>query len=214
MNNINLILSSSSLNRRELLQRLQIPFICNSPDVDESPIANESPVQTARRLAKIKAHKTLAQLDTIKLTQANKPIVIIGSDQVAFRGGEIFDKPITKERATSQLQQMQGRAITFYTAVHLIKVANGKNYKGGKRNIHELFGGVSTNVVFRKLTKMQIEKYIELDNPLSCAGSARCESLGIALLSNVESTDPTALIGLPLIMLCEFLDELGVNILK
>lgn len=205
MEKINLILSSSSQNRKELLYRLKIPFSCISPEIDESPLEGESPVEVGRRLARLKAEKTAEQL-IVDNKINNLPTLIIGSDQVAFRGKQMFEKPITRDKAIAQLQLMQGKNINFWTALHVIKLEKDKDS-------FTKSGGVMTNVNFRKLSIAQIEKYVDIDNPLTCAGSARCESLGIALLSSVESNDPTALIGLPLIMLTSFIQAFGYEVL-
>jgi len=204
MRKVNIILSSSSQNRKELLARLKVPFVTAAPNVDESILANETPVELGRRLAKAKAEKTASNLSKLKIKYPLAKKVIIGSDQVAFQKNQIFNKPETKEKAISQLQIMQGKSINFWTAIHLLLIEN-------ENIIAQQFGGVMTNVVFRKLKIEQIKKYVELDNPLTCAGSARCESLGIALLSSINSSDPTAIMGLPLVMLTQFMNNWGYD---
>lgn len=211
-----LILGSSSVNRRELLSRLRIPFESCTPDINEAPLPQETPIATAQRLAYEKGLRVVERVlneSPFERLQQEKNFVVIASDQVAFgqqvgQTQKIYDKPITRERAIEQLLEMQDGRIAFITALEVLLINSVS--RTIERRLH---GGVMTYAMFRPLTRAQIECYVDLDQPLQCAGSAKCESLGIALLSQVESTDPTALIGLPLILLTHFLNELDINVL-
>ena len=189
-----LILASTSRYRRELLERLRLPFDVRSPDIDETPRAGEPPAALAQRLALAKAHAVSA---------AHPDAVVIGSDQVADLDGEPIGKPGTHERAVAQLRAMRGRSVVFQTAVAVVRAATG--YVG-----HAL---VPVTVRFRALTDAQIEHYLRTEQPYDCAGSAKCETLGIALLDAIESDDPTALVGLPLIRTSALLREAGIDAL-
>lgn len=213
MNSPSIILGSSSVNRQALLSRLRIEFSTRSPNVDESPLAGESPVMTAQRLASLKADSVRTMIFSESANAENQRAIIITSDQVAFRAGAqdssaIFDKPLTRARAIAQLTNMQGQAIAFFTSLEVREINIAR-----QTTLRTLTGGVMTYAVFRSLTAQQIERYVDLDDPLQCAGAAKCESLGIALLSQVQSDDPTALIGLPLILLTDFLTSLEVPII-
>ncbi len=186
-----LVLASTSAYRRMLLERLQLPFETARPEVDESPLPGETPSATADRLALEKAR---AVADT------HPDALIIGSDQVAHMGSEVFGKPGTAERAVEQLQRMSGRTVVFHTALALLNTRTGSLHRES----------VPTRVRFRELTHAEIVRYVEKERPLDCAGSAKSEGLGIALLDALSGDDPTALIGLPLIALSRMLRAEGV----
>ena len=189
-----LILGSTSVYRRELLERLKIPFESAPPEVDETPIAGEMPADLARRLAMTKARAVAA-----RFPQA----VVIGSDQVADLDGEPLGKPGSHERATDQLRRMRGHSLVFQTAVAVICVATG----------FEQLELAPVRVKFRNLSDDEIETYLRIEKPYDCAGSAKSEGLGIALLESIESDDPTALVGLPLIRTCRMLIAAGIKLL-
>ncbi len=189
-----LVLASTSRYRRELLSRLHLPFEVIAPDVDESPLPEESPSQTALRLSVLKAQAAAGQFPDA---------LIIGSDQVLMLDADQLGKPGTYERAVAQLKRMQGKAMVFHTALTLL------NSKTGRAQTRDL----PTVVHIRKLTDAQIEAYLKKEQPYDCAGSARSESLGIALMERMDSPDPTALIGLPLMALTEMLLNEGVDVL-
>ncbi|KAF0843952.1 septum formation protein [Methylovorus glucosotrophus] len=191
---VELILASSSPFRRDLLTRLDIPFICCSPDIDESPLANEKPEDTALRLSQEKARKVAAQYPHA---------LIIGCDQVATLDGQQIGKPGTHAKAVRQLQSMRGREVTFHSALCLYNAATGT-----------IQADVVPYVVeFRMLSDAQIENYLHKEQPYNCAGSAKSEGLGIALIARMEGTDPNALIGLPLIRLITMLQNEGLTII-
>jgi septum formation protein len=190
-----LILGSTSRYRRELLQRLRLPFEVVSPQVDETPQAGEAPAALALRLALTKA-QTVAAL--------RPDAVVIGSDQVADLDGEPIGKPGNHERATAQLRRLSGRRVVFQTAVSVVCANTGY--------AQTLLAPVT--VQFRTLADAEIERYLRLEEPYDCAGSAKCETLGIALLDAIESDDPTALVGLPLIRTCRLLREAGLDPLR
>jgi septum formation protein len=188
-----LILGSTSRYRRELLERLRMPFDMESPQVDESPLPGETPSALAQRLALAKARAVaMAQTDDV---------VVIGSDQVADVDGEPIGKPGTHDRAMAQLRRMRGRSIIFQTAVAVVRPAHG----------FERCLLAAVRVVFRDLSDAEIERYLRLEQPYDCAGSAKSETLGIALLAAIESDDPTTLIGLPLIRTCTLLRDAGLD---
>ena len=189
-----LILGSTSRYRRELLQRLRVPFEVVSPDVDETPLANEAPQALATRLALAKA-KAVAAL--------HPNAVVIGSDQVADLNGEPLGKPGTHERAVLQLQRMRGQTVVFQTAVSVVCQASG----------FEQTELAQIKVRFRELSDAEIEAYLRAEEPYDCAGSAKSEGLGIALLDAIDNDDPTALIGLPLIRTCRMLRAAGIDLL-
>lgn len=191
LNQPRLVLASTSIYRRELLARLQIPFETASPDVDEAGLPGESPVATAERLSLAKA-KAVAQTFPDAL--------IIGSDQVAYLGEQCFGKPYTRERAVEQLRTMRGKTVIFHTGLCLYNSANGRVQ----------LAGVPTEVGFRQLSEEEIGRYLDKEQPYHCAGSAKSEGLGIALLDHMRGDDPNALIGLPLIALCAMLRAEGV----
>ena len=186
-----LILASTSVYRKALLERFGLPFITARPEVDETPLPGESPAATAERLALEKARAVAAQ---------HPCALIIGSDQVAYRGEERFHKPGTVENAIAQLRSMSGQAIIFHTAVCLYNSQTGQSR----------LEGVPTEARFRLLGEDEIVRYVERERPLDCAGSAKSEGLGISLLDYMRGDDPTALIGLPLIALSRMLRAEGV----
>lgn len=189
-----IILGSGSIYRRELLQRLRIPFeICN-PQVDETPFANESPEQTAGRLAEAKA-RAVADIYPHAL--------IIGSDQVAALGDKHLGKPLNHTNATEQLRLIQGKEVIFYTALCLLNSATNSV----QSRITPYY------VKYRQLSDQQIEQYLRIEQPYQCAGSAKSEGLGIALIEKMTGDDPTGLIGLPLIVLVDMLMAEGVQII-
>lgn len=187
-----LVLASTSRYRRELLERLRLPFEVCAPRVDETPLAGEAPPATAFRLALAKAEAVAAEL-----TDA----VVIGSDQLAELDGAAIGKPGDHGRATLQLRRMRGRAVRFHTAVAVVRADIG--FRAAET--------VSVTVRFRDLTDAEIERYLRAEQPYDCAGSAKAETLGIALLDAIESDDPTALIGLPLIRTCALLRQAGLD---
>jgi septum formation protein len=190
-----LILGSTSRYRRELLERLRVPFTCVSPEVDETPRPSESPQDLACRLALAKAQAVAAW---------HPNAVVIGSDQVADLHGQPLGKPGTHERAVAQLQAMRGQTVVFQTAVAVVCAHTG-------------FAEVDlaqVRVTFRELTDAQIEHYLRAETPYDCAGSAKSEGLGIALLARIDNDDPTALVGLPLIRTCSLLARAGLDLLK
>ena len=193
--NRRLILGSTSRYRRELLQRLQIPFEVVTPDVDETPLPGEIPSVLAARLALAKARAVAA---------AVPDAVVIGSDQVADLHGQPLGKPGTHERAVAQLRQMRGQTVIFQTAVAVVCIASG----------FEQSSLAAVKVTFRDLTDDEIENYLRAEQPYDCAGSAKSEGLGIALLSSIESDDPTALVGLPLIRTCNMIRAAGISLLS
>ncbi|MDO8713726.1 MAG: Maf family nucleotide pyrophosphatase [Polynucleobacter sp.] len=183
-----LILASTSVYRRELLERLRIPFSVVSPRVDETPLPNESTLDLALRLAKAKA---------AAVAMDHPDAWVIGSDQVADLCGAAIGKPGNFERAMAQLQLMRGATVTFHTALCLM------------RGDTESTLSVPTEVTFRKLSDEVLEAYLHAEEPYDCAGSAKSEGLGISLLETIKSDDPTALIGLPLIALSGLLRDAG-----
>lgn len=189
-----LILGSTSVYRRELLDRLRIPYTVESPHVDETPLSQESPAELARRLALAKATAVACRFPEH---------VVIGSDQVADLHGQALGKPGTHARATAQLRQMRGQTVLFHTAVAVVCQATGF--------CQQMLAPVK--VTFRQLDDAEIESYLLAEQPYDCAGSAKSEGLGITLLSTIESDDPTALIGLPLIRTSQMLRAAGIVLL-
>ena len=186
-----LILASTSRYRRELLERLRLPFHVARPDVDESPLTEEAPPALAQRLARAKA---------LAIAAEHPESWIIGSDQVAALESRALGKPGTRENAISQLRTMSGREVRFHTAVCL---AHGE----------ALIEAMDTTLVrFRTLETDEIERYVDAEQPLDCAGSFKSEGLGITLFEHIESRDPTALVGLPLIVLSKMLREAGFSL--
>lgn len=189
-----LVLGSSSPYRKELLERLGVPFECVSADIDESRHEGETPEALCVRLAREKALKVKSMVGDA---------IVIGSDQVAVLGERILGKPHTRERAIEQLSSMQGQTVYFLTALCII---------GEKGEIFETM--VPTIVTMKKLSVKTIENYLDREQPFNCAGSAKIEKLGIALMKEVRSTDPTALIGLPLIETVNLLAKAGLEIIE
>lgn len=187
-----LILGSTSRYRRELLQRLRLPFEVLSPQVDETPLPGEAPAALALRLALAKAQAVAAQ---------RPEAVVIGSDQVADLAGEAIGKPGTHERAVAQLRRMSGQEVVFQTGVAVVRPATG----------FAQVQLVPVRVRFRTLREAEIERYLRLEEPYDCAGSAKSETLGIALLDAIASDDPTSLVGLPLIRTCALLRAAGLD---
>ena len=189
-----LILGSTSVYRKELLGRLRIPFGTVSPEVDETPLPGESPPDLAQRLALAKAHA---------VAQRHPGAVVIGSDQVADLNGEPLGKPGTHARAVAQLQRMCGQTVVFHTAVAVVCLATGFSQTAL----------APVRVVFRNVSDAEIENYLRAEQPYDCAGSAKSEGLGIALLDAIDSDDPTALVGLPLIRTARMLRAAGLELL-
>lgn len=194
MNNLQLILASSSIYRRELLTHLQLPFTTISPEVDETPFAGEAPEATALRLAQAKARK---------VGSIHPQTLVIGCDQVATLDGFQLGKPYIHDNAVKQLRMMRGRDVTFYSALCL--------YNAGTDSMQAKV--VPYVVQFRNLSDEQIENYLLREQPYHCAGSAKSEGLGIALIASMHGSDPNALIGLPLIELINMLHNEGVNVI-
>ncbi|HBH38832.1 MAG TPA: septum formation inhibitor Maf [Curvibacter sp.] len=190
-----LILGSTSAYRRELLQRLRVPFDVVAPAVDETPQAGERPPELARRLALAKARA---------VAQRHPSAIVIGSDQVADLGGEPLGKPGTHERAVEQLRRMRGRTVIFQTAVAVVCLETG----------FEQLELAPVRVRLRELSDAEIETYLRAETPYDCAGSAKSEGLGIVLLDAIESDDPTTLIGLPLIRTARMLRAAGLSLLQ
>ena len=190
-----LILASSSAYRRELLSRLGLPFEAIAPDIDEAPLPGETPEATALRLARAKAAEIAAR---------HPGALVIGSDQVATLDGEQIGKPGDHARALAQLQNMRGRRVTFHTALCLWDGRDGVAAPAQVEN-------VQTFVTFRDLPDSELDAYLRIEQPYDCAGSAKNEGLGIAILERIDSLDPTALTGLPLIALSGMLRRAGVS---
>lgn len=188
-----IILASSSPYRRQLLERLGLPFQVVSPNIDESARADESPAALVERLALAKAHA---------VAQQRRGALVIGADQVAVHAGEIVGKPRDHAQARRQLQQASGNSVTLYTGLALVNSDNG----------HSQSDVVPFRVLFRQLSDQQIDQYLQREQPYDCAGAVKAEGLGIALLQRLEGDDPSALIGLPLIRLVQMLEHEGVNV--
>ncbi|MDO8719906.1 MAG: Maf family nucleotide pyrophosphatase [Polaromonas sp.] len=189
-----LVLGSTSRYRGELLQRLHIPFTTAAPQVDETPMPGETPRNLAKRLA----------LEKARAVARDFPLaVVIGADQVADLNGQSLGKPGTHERAVAQLRQMRGQTVIFQTALAVVCLESG----------FEESSLAAVRVKFRDLTDVEIENYLRAEQPYDCAGSAKSEGLGIALLESIESDDPTALVGLPLIRTCKMIQAAGVVLL-
>lgn len=189
-----LILGSTSPYRRELLQRLRLPFEVVRPEVDETPMPQEQPMALAQRLAMEKARAVALQ---------HPNAVVIGSDQVADLDGEPLGKPGTHERAVAQLRRMRGRTVVFQTAVAVVCMDSGFAESALAQ----------VKVQFRELSDAAIETYLQAEQPYDCAGSAKSEGLGIALLDSIDNQDPSALVGLPLIHTCRLLRAAGIPLL-
>ncbi|MBB4842397.1 septum formation protein [Paucibacter oligotrophus] len=189
-----LILGSTSRYRRELLQRLRLPFEVYAPDVDETPLPGERPADLAQRLALAKAQAVARQ---------HPEAIVIGSDQVADLEGDSIGKPGDHERAVAQLRRMSGKTVVFQTAVAVVCAASGF----ARQDL------AAVRVQFRELSDAEIENYLRTEQPYDCAGSAKSEGLGISLLAAIDSDDPTALIGLPLIRTSQLLRLAGLDAL-
>ena len=189
-----IVLASTSKYRRELLARLGLPFEVAAPGVDETPLPDELPQATSLRLAEAKARAVAASYPRA---------IVIGSDQVAVLDGLPLGKPGSHANALRQLKAMRGKEVVFHTALCLHHAASGRT----------LTRVVPYCVRFRAYSDEQIERYLEREQPYDCAGSARCEGLGIVMIAEMRGSDPNALIGLPLIALTEMLAELGVSVL-
>ena len=187
-----LVLGSTSPFRREILQKLDIPFSTAAPDIDESPEDQEKPQDLVQRLAELKARAVAAQYSEH---------LIIGSDQVAVIDGKILGKPGSHEKAVDQLQQASGQTVNFYTGLCLFNSASGAMQSDV----------VPFDVVFRTLTRSEIDNYLHKEKPYHCAGSFKSEGLGIALFERLQGDDPNTLIGLPLIRLISMLKNEGVD---
>ena len=190
-----LILASTSPYRRDLLTRLRLPFEATNPGVDETPRAGEAPAALALRLAEEKAHAIAARYPEA---------IVIGGDQVAVLDGRALSKPITHENAVAQLRAMRGRRVSFLTAVAVERAATGDR----RTRL------VPCDVQFRAFPEDAIEPYLRADRPYDCAGSAKIDGLGIALVERLDGDDPTALVGLPLIALVSMLADLGLDVLR
>jgi len=190
-----LVLASTSPYRRELLGRLQLPFEAVAPETDEAPLPDESPVATAERLAEAKARAVAGRFPDA---------LIIGSDQVAYLAGgsQCFGKPGIRNNAIAQLRSMSGKTVIFHTGLCLLNAATGRTH----------IRGIPTEVRFRELSDTEILRYVDKEDALNCAGSARSEGLGIALLEYLRGDDPNALVGLPLIALAEMLRAEGTQL--
>ena len=189
-----LVLASTSPYRRELLGRLGLSFEVANPETDETPLPGESPTATALRLSEAKARAVAEQYPEA---------LIIGSDQVAVMDGRVFGKPGTHAKAVEQLRTLSGKTVNFYTGLCVL------NAKTGEAEVC----GVPTLVGFRELGDAEIESYLRREPAYNCAGSAKSEGLGIALLSRIHGDDPNALVGLPLIALCDLLRKHGMAVL-
>lgn len=196
MNQFELILASSSQTRKDLMDRLRLDYRCISPDIDESAMGELHADDLAKRLAYEKARV---------IAEQNPNAIVIGSDQVAWREHAPYDfigKPLSVENAIQQLQENSGKIVFFSTAL----------------SVQHLQSGFETTLVehyqvkFRQLTLAEIERYIEIDQPLHCAGSFKCESLGISLFEKMVGDDQTTLMGLPMIQLCKILRQFGINV--
>ncbi|CAN5756254.1 Maf-like protein [soil metagenome] len=198
-----LILASSSAYRRELLGRLRLPFEAISPDIDESARDNELPEQTAMRLAQEKAEV---------IAKIRPDSVVIGSDQVATLNGEQIGKPGNHQAALRQLQKMRGHQVIFHTALCLLDARIKKKNHSSHFDLQLL--NVQTLVSFRDLSDQELDAYLHIEQPYDCAGSAKNEGLGIAIIEKIISDDPTALTGLPLIALTTMLRNVGFIFFK
>lgn len=188
-----LILGSTSRYRRELVERLNLPFTTASPDVDETPLPGEAPGVLALRLALAKAHA---------VAELHPDAIVIGSDQVSDLNGQPMGKPLVHERAVLQLQSMRGQTVMFHTAVAVVCKATSF----AQSDVAVI------KTVFRDLTDDEIERYLRAEQPYDCAGSAKSEGLGISLLDAIHSDDPTALIGLPMIRTCRMVRAAGIQL--
>lgn len=189
-----IVLASTSPFRRELLARLGLPFETANPATDETPLYSEKPETSALRLSEAKARAVAPQFPDA---------LIIGSDQVAYLEGRVFGKPGNHDNAVKQLRAMRGRTVNFFTGLCLLNTETGKAH----------VRGVPTLVTFRDLSDNEIEDYLRKEQPYNCAGSAKSEGLGIAVIAKMDGDDPNALIGLPLIALCDLLRLENVSVI-
>ena len=189
-----LVLASTSPFRRELLNRLEISFKTANPQTDESALPGESPEELALRLSEAKARAVVPLFPDA---------LIIGSDQVAILDGQVYGKPGTHENAIKQLQTMRGRTVNFFTGLCLLDAKTGKAH----------VRGIPTLVTFRNLADEEIENYLQREQPYNCAGAAKSERLGIAIIARMQGDDPNALVGLPLIALCDLFREVDFPVL-
>ena len=189
-----LILGSSSVHRRHLLGRLSIEFETLSPDADESAHPGESPRELAIRLASDKVDRICRCADV-------GDAVVIGADQTAALNGQLLRKPGDRDTAIRQLLDCQGRTVSFHTACEILDGSTGRRFRGIDRTL----------VHFLNLERPRIERYVDLERPYDCTGGFQAEGLGITLFESIESTDPTALLGLPLVWLCGVLREIGLD---
>ena len=194
MTKVQLVLASTSPFRRELLSKLGLPFVTVNPATDESVVHGETPETTALRLSEAKARAVASQYPDA---------LIIGSDQMAFIDDQVFGKPGTHDNAVKQLKTMRGRTVNFFTGLCLLNTQTGRAQ----------LRGVPMLVTFRNLSDDEIENYLQKENPYNCAGSAKSEGLGIAVIEKMQGEDPNALIGLPLIALCDLLRNEGVSVI-
>ena len=192
-NQTRLILASTSRYRKELLERLCIPFSVHKPEVDETPFAGETPAQLCERLAILKAETIAEQFPNA---------LVIGSDQAVDLDGQILGKPGNYERAMKQLKMMSGKTVTFQTAIAVVHMTN--DFAQTRR--------IEVKVQFRTLIEAEIDRYLRTEEPYDCAGSAKSEGLGITLLEAIHNPDPTALIGLPLIATASLLRATGLQL--
>jgi len=188
-----MILASSSPYRQELLKKLRLTFTCHSPNIDETPLAGESIEQTVLRLSNAKAKAVALR---------HPDHIIIASDQSASLNGKALGKPGQKDKAFEQLQQQSGQTITFYTGLVVYNPTNQQYLQACDQ----------THVKFRQLDNATIERYIAIEQPFDCAGSFKSEGLGICLFESIQTQDPNALIGLPLIQLTSLLKQIGINL--
>lgn len=199
------VLASGSQYRAQLLSRLGLEFEAVSPDLDESALPGESPTELATRLARQKAETASLMLergDNQRPVKKYQSCLIIGSDQVASIGNVTLGKPGTTERACAQLARMSGQCVEFLTALHILDTSTGRHFSALD----------VTKATLRKLDEPSIARYVALDKPLDCAGSFKVEAMGISLFESVSCDDPTALVGLPLIKVCEGLRYFGMQL--
>jgi septum formation protein len=189
-----LVLASTSSYRRQLLERLRLQFEVAAPQVDERALGGEAPADTAMRLAALKAQS---------VRSSHRDALIVGSDQVATSAGRILGKPGDHATAVRQLRALSGKVAEFHTAVSLLDAQSGQLQSRV----------VPCRVLFRTLNDARIERYLRLEQPYDCAGSAKVEALGIALIARMETEDPTSIIGLPLIALTELLERAGLPVI-
>jgi len=193
-----LILGSSSSYRKALLERLRIPFDCHSPNIDETPLKEETAKDLVKRLSIAKAQAVHSERQA---TKQQSDSLIITSDQVAVLDEQILGKPHTEQNAIKQLSQFNSKKVTFLTGLCIFdQEDHSYNYTLSEFHVH-----------FRTLTVKEIERYVAIEKPLDCAGSFKCEGLGVCLFEKMEGDDPNSLIGLPLISLSKTLREMGVN---